>query len=48
LSCTPRWFLPDPERNRIADVRAASREEAMADLPQPFDTVPDNTVDKSA
>ena len=43
-----RWFLHDHERNRIADIRAASREEAMAAFRKAFDAETDNTVDKSA
>jgi len=43
-----RWFLNDMQRNRMANGRCAAREEAMARSPGALDTVPDNTVDKSA
>ena len=42
-----RWFLKDHERNRMANGRCATREEAMAAFGKAFDRVPDNTVDKS-
>jgi hypothetical protein len=42
-----RWFLNDTQRNRMASGRRATREEAMAAFRNAFDTVPDNTVDKS-
>ena len=43
-----RWFLNDTHRNRMANGRCATREEAMAAFREAFDRVPDNTVDKSA
>ena len=43
-----RWFLNDTHRNRMANGRCATREEAMAAFREAFDTVADNTVDKSA
>ena len=43
-----RWFLNDTQRNRMANDRCATREEAMAAFREAFDRVPDNTVDKSA
>jgi hypothetical protein len=36
------------ERNRMANGRCATREEAMAAFREAFDRGPDNTVDKSA
>ena len=42
-----RWFLNDTHRNRMANGRCATREEAMAAFRKAFDRVPDNTVDKS-
>jgi len=41
------WFLNDTQRNRMANGRCATREEAMAAFGKAFDRVPDNTVDKS-
>jgi hypothetical protein len=38
----------DHERNRMANGRCATREEAMAAFREAFDRGPDNTVDKSA
>ena len=43
-----RWSLNDAHRNRMANGRCATREEAMAAFREAFDRVPDNTVDKSA
>jgi hypothetical protein len=43
-----RWFLNDTQRNRMANERCATREEAMAAFRKAFDRVADNTVDKSA
>jgi len=45
-----RWrsFLNDTQRNRMANGRCATREEAMAAFWEAFDRVPDNTVDKLA
>jgi hypothetical protein len=40
-----RWFLNDTHRNRMANGRCATREEAMAAFREAFDRVPDNTVD---
>jgi len=43
-----RWFLNDHERSRMADGRCATRDDAMAAFRKAFDTVPDNTIAKSA
>src|SRR5262245_12804277 len=43
-----RWFLNDTQRNRMAGGNCASRDEAMAAFRNAFDTVPDNTIAKSA
>jgi hypothetical protein len=43
-----RWFLNDTERNRMADGRTATREEAMTAFRKAFDTVPDDMVGRSA
>ena len=43
-----RWFLNDTDRNRMATECCVSRDEAMTAFRKAFDTVPDNTVAKSA
>jgi hypothetical protein len=43
-----RWFLNDDGRKRMAYGRAATRADAMAAFRRAFETVPDNTIDKSA
>jgi hypothetical protein len=43
-----RWFLNDHERRRMAAGRTATREEAMTAFRAAFETVPDDTVDRSA
>ncbi len=43
-----RWFLNDGRRQRMASGRAATRDEAMVAFRNAWETVPDNTVAKSA
>jgi hypothetical protein len=43
-----RDALKDTQRNRMANGRCATREEAMAAFRRAFDRVPDKTIDKSA
>jgi hypothetical protein len=42
------WFLSDTKRNRMANGRCATREEAMAAFREAFDAVADNTIGRSA
>jgi hypothetical protein len=39
-----RWFLNDTQRNRMANGRCATREEAMAAFHSAFDSVLDNSA----